>query len=103
MEFQAIDIVRQVEQEADQLIEQARTAARDMKDQATVTAKAQTDELLEAARIKARQLDDVAVKIGHEEVRPILEAAKQRSEQLLAMPEDKLSAVAQTIVERILG
>lgn len=103
MEFQAIDIVRQVEQEADLLIEQAKNQAKEMKDQAVQLAQEESDKLLADAKIKAKQLDDVAVKIGQEEVRPILQASEKLSDQLLAMPEETLSAVAKTIVERILG
>ena len=103
MDFQAIDIVRQAEQEAEQLIEQAKQDRTTKRDQASAQARQAADEILEAARIKARQLEDVAVKIGEEEARPILEASRKRSDMLRATADDKLTAVAQTIVERILG
>ena len=103
MDFEAIDVVRQVEQEADQLVEPAKQTAQSIKSQAVTQAKTEAEELMEEARIKARQLEDVAVKVGEEQVRPILEEAKKKSDEFLNMSESKLSAVADTIVERILG
>ncbi|MFY9213082.1 MAG: hypothetical protein WAO45_00010 [Tissierellaceae bacterium] len=99
----AIEAVKEAEQQGHRILQEATQASRDSKREAELTAQKKYMEILEEANREAEALREKALKEGEEISAPLIETGIKEAEEIIALPVAELDLAANIIIERIVS
>ncbi len=103
MAKEAIEAVREAEQEANRMLQDATQTSRDIKKEAERLAEEKYQQILEEANREAEEIKQKALQEGEAVAKPILEKGMKESERLIALSDEDLSQAVNIIIERIVN
>jgi vacuolar-type H+-ATPase subunit H len=101
MAKKALEAVLAAEEEARQLLRQARAEATQTVEEARASAATKKAQLISAAEEEARALDEAAMRAGEEDGRPNMEQSKKLAAKYEAVSNADLSSAVDKVIEKV--
>ncbi len=103
MAKEAIEAVKKAEEEANNFLQSASQASRDLKKEAELLAEEKYKTIMEEADKEAKILRDRALQEGEEISKPVIEKGLEEAEKILAIKDEELKSAVNIIIERIVN
>lgn len=101
MAMDAIQVVKEAEEKAREIIDTTSAAAKKAAEEAVIKAEKEFQDIIENAESKAKLIGLKAIEEGENIAKPILEKGQSEAEALRNMDSLKLERVVDIIIERI--
>lgn len=101
MAMDAIQVVKEAEEKAREIIDTTSAAAKKTAEEAVIKAEKEFQDIIENAESKAKLIGLKAIEEGENIAKPILEKGQSEAEALRNMDSLKLERVVDIIIERI--
>lgn len=99
----AIEAVREVEEKAKTLLQDAALTSKELRQEAESLADKEYGQILAQAETKAKQLKDTAVLEGEAIAKPIIDKGMEEAKALFEMNDKELEPAVTIIIERIVN
>lgn len=99
----AIEAVREVEEEAKALLQEATFTSKELRQKSESLAEKEYEQILNEADLKAKQLIDIALLEGEAIAKPMIDKGIEEAKALLDMKEKDLDSAVNIIIERIVN
>lgn len=99
----AIFAVKEAEKEAQQLLEDAISTSKRLKEESVTKGEEEFNRILSDGRLEAKKINEDAIVEGDALAKPILEKGEQEAEDLSNLDPDKMDKAVNFIIERIVN